>query len=1129
MDKSYRIRTDIGNPQEKVIKVNIRQDIDTIEMLSLKLSTNDTYKYETSNYGVIVGRVIANGGVGVPNAKVSIFIPLSKADALRPDISTLYPYRTISDVDSNGRRYNLLPMTYKDNEHVAVGTFPSAQTVLDNDAYLEIYEKYYKYTTVTNNSGDYMICGVPTGSQTIHMDLDLSDIGFLSQKPYDMIFKGYNENLFESPTKFKGGKNLNVLPQIIMENDVIEVYPFWGDQNAANASQIAITRKDFSIDYEITPTCVFMGSVITDNNSNYISDMCVISEDSGDLSQMNPSEGTIEMIRQRPDGTYEEYSVNDNKVINSDGVWCYQIPMNLDYITTNEEGLLVPTDDTTKGIPTRTRARFRITLVDSNDDFGISHSVSHIVPNRPPIYSEAMVTPDTFTPFLTDAQRNTMVSDFNSFKTVFLSDQDSRVSSIYSTKDLFRDLLWNCVYSVKGYIPRIQNIEFGKMDPHIAKGHDHTGIKGVNKNGSKAKNPFPYNKINLDIPITSFLLSIMKEYDSFKGEYGTINDEGRPSNIERDELRIRDFLNRYHRLMNSRLYWYFYSETYEQLQNDDELFGRLMEENDTVSFDFYNDWINGCLYFPQIKKSGTNSSGFCGCNTSISNLYLNNGCSLDYEITGTSTTIGVSTTNDSSYDVDSIYGLFNPKPTVNGPEKWGSLNVLGCNDFHHRLGEVKLTHGMIYGAKVNGVDQYSYCSTLDYHAKDVDHDPQHKGEYYIYGSFMTDIILLGSVDDYNFMGIPSVKNLKLPKTSATVVNMIRSDATKSLAYNDITGDTSVTYSYTTSNSGYSVWQSGDYNSELRKTADNDVNMEKDENKAIYGREDGFSTSATSTSHTATPYATPPIMLNGAYWGSIEYARRITIGFRKYRFLGYFGKDDIVVVDPIRFYTEMIYRNNTIPGMNNVSAADNGTHCLLGQGLFFGRNQLSWNPQEYVTKPKTCINLERLCELSVVNEDSIASLDTQYVQIGYGNADMTGIISQEQIVDHQNRSLFSTLNSIKLHSTHDSFGFVTYNLRYNFVDGFDGFMNGYALKALKKKSSGSSAKSYFVIPFKENQSIGYIKFRYGENPTFNQSFTKTEEGEVKTYYRFPIYDNSFYFYFGINANATAIDKLTYNFL
>ena len=67
--------------------------------------------------------------------------------------------------------------------HKAVGTFPNKTFLLDNDSTLEVFDQYYIYTTRTNAAGDYMICGVPTGSQTLHMDLDLSDCGILGIFP----------------------------------------------------------------------------------------------------------------------------------------------------------------------------------------------------------------------------------------------------------------------------------------------------------------------------------------------------------------------------------------------------------------------------------------------------------------------------------------------------------------------------------------------------------------------------------------------------------------------------------------------------------------------------------------------------------------------------------------------------------------------------------------------------------------------------------------------------------------------------------------------------------------------------------------------------------------------------------
>ena len=75
-NRSYRIRTDIN--KDKNINVQINSDYDILEILSLKIKTENIYKLHTSNYGCVVGRVLANGGVGVPNAKISIFIAVDE-------------------------------------------------------------------------------------------------------------------------------------------------------------------------------------------------------------------------------------------------------------------------------------------------------------------------------------------------------------------------------------------------------------------------------------------------------------------------------------------------------------------------------------------------------------------------------------------------------------------------------------------------------------------------------------------------------------------------------------------------------------------------------------------------------------------------------------------------------------------------------------------------------------------------------------------------------------------------------------------------------------------------------------------------------------------------------------------
>ena len=78
MSNSYRIRTTPG--VDKSIRVQLDQDFESLEILSLKLFQSDVYTRRCSDYGVLVGRVSINNGFGIPNAKVSVFIPLTDED-----------------------------------------------------------------------------------------------------------------------------------------------------------------------------------------------------------------------------------------------------------------------------------------------------------------------------------------------------------------------------------------------------------------------------------------------------------------------------------------------------------------------------------------------------------------------------------------------------------------------------------------------------------------------------------------------------------------------------------------------------------------------------------------------------------------------------------------------------------------------------------------------------------------------------------------------------------------------------------------------------------------------------------------------------------------------------------------
>jgi hypothetical protein len=366
MSNSYRIRTKVG--VDKSIKVNLEQDFEFLEILSIKLLQNQVYQRRCSDYGVIVGRVTVNNGFGVPNVKVSVFTPLTDQDSQNPIISDLYPYRTVQDLNEDGYRYNLLPYTKSHSGHVPVGTFFSREDVLTNQNYIEVFDKYYKYTALTNDSGDFMIFGVPIGDQLVHIDVDLSDIGEFSLSPQDLIRMGIATESQVAGNKFRSSTNLNELVQLISYNSNVYVDPLWGEPEICNLS---ITRLDFDLTAEsninITPTAIFMGSLISSNDDQFQKRNCKPKLKQGELCNLVTGPGQILAIRQTPDldingrPILETYDLEQGgQVIDDEGTWLIDLPMNLDYVVTNEFGERIISNDSSKGIPTAGKYRFKI-------------------------------------------------------------------------------------------------------------------------------------------------------------------------------------------------------------------------------------------------------------------------------------------------------------------------------------------------------------------------------------------------------------------------------------------------------------------------------------------------------------------------------------------------------------------------------------------------------------------------------------------------------------------------------------------------------------------------------------------------------------------------------------------------
>jgi hypothetical protein len=505
MTKTYRLKAQPLKDQN--LRINVTQDFDFLEILSLKLRQEDVYTRFCADYGVVAGRVIVNGGYGVPNANVSIFVPLDAVDENDPIISTLYPYKRPDQKNEDGFRYNLLPYVKEYGGHTPTGTFPDVEDVLKRKEVLEVYEKYYKYTVKTNESGDFMIVGVPLGIQTAVLDLDLSNIGCFSLRPADLIRLGRGTSEQFDGDQLKASTDLDSLPQIVGQKKDIDVASFWGEENICN---VGITRVDFDLrdlGIQITPQAVFMGSLFSTSEEDFLKTNCKPKKDSGNLCDLVTGQGRILAIRQtinydingRP--ALEQYSLPEGgKIIDDSGTWLVNVPMNLDYVTTNEFGEQVLSTDPNVGIPTKGKYRFRIQY--QNED-GMNASIlraDYLVPN---VKEWGWTTANVNAPTDPTAQLNSYAFslDWDDYGDVNTTIGQQMIQEAVNCDDKFYEFNFNKVYTVANFIDR------WKWGFNRSR---HLGIKEItDRTCTTTTNRFPVNDGVRNFDFIFFLFSLL--------------------------------------------------------------------------------------------------------------------------------------------------------------------------------------------------------------------------------------------------------------------------------------------------------------------------------------------------------------------------------------------------------------------------------------------------------------------------------------------------------------------------------------------------------------------------------------------------------------------------------------------
>jgi hypothetical protein len=466
--QKHRILTNVG--KDNKITVELKQDYELLEILSLKFSQKDAYASFCSDYGVVCGRISVNNGLGIPNARVSIFVPLKDEHKNDPVISALYPYKEADDKNEAGYKYNLLPSRQQHGGHEPTGTFFDQTDILTREEILEVFETYYSYTVKTNEAGDFMIWGVPLGNQTLHVDVDLSDIGAFSLRPYDLMRQGAGVDKFKNKYKFKSSEDLITLPQIISYNKSIEVYPFWGNEDYC---EIGLTRTDFDLTERgvtIKPKSYLIGGVYTDGGKNSISKACIPRAKMGRKCDLLAKSAKVELIRFTPvkdesnKPVLEEILLNED--IPDDGGFVIPLEMNMDFIYTNEFGENEITNDPNKGVATSACYRARININD-NDLSRVRQNADFLIPNIREYGSY-----NNSTTWTIDDKSYAWSLDWDDYPTTAVSNDGSlgilyNENGKYFPKDYFYRFNYNKVYTVSSFQSSYHNDNLFTKDRFI--------------------------------------------------------------------------------------------------------------------------------------------------------------------------------------------------------------------------------------------------------------------------------------------------------------------------------------------------------------------------------------------------------------------------------------------------------------------------------------------------------------------------------------------------------------------------------------------------------------------------------------------------------------------------------------
>lgn len=224
------------------INLQITRSIDSLDTLSIFNTPIGEQALQESSTGVVFGRLVAQQNVLDENGN-KIIIPLKNTIVCIFNPSEEFP--NIASVDDDGNR-----ITLNLKENINVGSQSSSSPfnyyfnqesyktdfkfLTDTSAFKNIPEKY-KYTTITNENGEFILHDIPVGEQTFMFEVNMLKQGLT---PDEVALNFFSYPLEEGP-------NVDKIPHYFFRQVPVNVLPSWGN------SQTGYTQLDIKASIDL--------------------------------------------------------------------------------------------------------------------------------------------------------------------------------------------------------------------------------------------------------------------------------------------------------------------------------------------------------------------------------------------------------------------------------------------------------------------------------------------------------------------------------------------------------------------------------------------------------------------------------------------------------------------------------------------------------------------------------------------------------------------------------------------------------------------------------------------------------------------------------------------------------------